>query len=267
MQSSLTRFSLICSLTLITACGGRSPADLQRTLGYTPQVDTQGQVILDLASQNRLSMQQNKPFSYRYISPHTAEDAAEDTATKTKTSPTPQKTNSTSTKPLLKETPTPEPGVTAPDKNQQEIISPRLSGPQVNDFELENLQGERRRFEFPREKLLVLAIADQKGSEGMENWIKPLYDRYTSRIDIEGVAELSAVPGFARGIARGIISGLVKQPILLDWTGEVSQQFKAQKNITNLYVINPQGQIIASSSGEATLEKLKEMVAAIDSAL
>lgn len=274
MQSSLTRFSLLCSLTLMAACGGRSPADLQRTFGYIPQVDTQGQVILDLASQNRLSMQQNKPFAYRYISPHTAENTTEDTSNETETAPVSQSGVSSSAKTPLKKTPSaqvsppiPERSITVSGKNEEESVPSRLSGPQVNDFELENLQGDRRRFEFPRQKLLVLAIADQKGSEGMENWIKPLYDRYTSRIDIEGVAELSAVPGFARGIARGIISGLVKQPILLDWTGEVSQQFKAQKNVTNLYIIDPQGQMIASSSGEATLEKLKEMVEAIDSAL
>lgn len=277
MPSFLTRFSLICSLTLMTACGGRSPADLQRTIGYTPQVDTQGQVILDLASQNRLSMQQNKPFSYRYISP-TAERATESSteniaaeanvpAQAQQNAAAPPAASLSKTPASSAKTPTPVQNTAAPAKNPEATTRPRQNGPQIGDFALEDLQGERRRFQFPREKLLVLAIADQKGSEGMENWIKPLYDRYSSRIDIEGVAELSAVPGFARGIARGIISGLVKQPILLDWTGEVSQQLKAQKNITNLYVIDAQGQLIASSSGEATLEKLKEMVEAIDSAL
>lgn len=263
MPSALTRLLLIFLPTCLSACGGRSPADLQRTIGYTQQQTAQGQIILDLASQNRLSMQQNAPFSYRYISPQ----ADENTTTRSEIQPPPVETPQArpSDSPLKEK---PSSGSLTPKSEQTLTPLPSPSPPpQVKNFTLENLQGHQTSFQFPREKVLVLAIADQKGSEDMENWIQPLYDRYGTRVDIEGVAELSAVPAFARGIARGIISGLVKQPILLDWKGEVSQQFNAKKNVTNLYIIHPQGHIITSNSGEATLEKLKEMVKAIDSAL
>ena len=101
----------------------------------------------------------------------------------------------------------------------------------------------------------------------MENWIKPLYDRYTDRVDIQGVAELAAVPKFARGIARGIIDGMVEQPILLDWTGNVSQQFGAQKQTANVYVISTEGYILAQASGTAQLDKLKALARVVDEAL
>ena len=265
---------LFCLISL-TACGGRSPADLQRTLGYVQQIDAQGRPVLDLASQNRLSMQKNTPFSYIYTPPNTDVENTEATDTETIDTddllPGNASTN-TETETAISEDTAFEAteAVGAEEDLLEDAIEdtlPEVNLPQAQAFSLENLQGGTQQFSFPRSKVLILAIADQKGSEDMENWVKPLYDRYTDSVDIHGVAELSAVPKLARGIARGIISGIVKQPIMLDWTGEVSRQFGAQSGVTNVYAINPQGQIIASGSGLASLDKLKVIAESVDNAL
>lgn len=260
---------LFCLISL-SACGGRSPADLQRTLGYVQQVDTQGRPVMSLAGQNRLSMQQNTPFSYMYTTPGNETEATADATAIDTDDLLPGDTASIATEDEFTEEFTPE---DAPieenfiEEAPTESAPAEASPPQAPAFTLENLKGEKQSFSFPRSKILIIAIADQKGSEDMENWIQPLYDRYTDSVDIQGVAELSAVPKFARGIARGIISGIVKQPIMLDWTGTVSSQFGAQAGVTNVYAINAQGQIIAQGSGAANLDKLKAIAESVDAAL
>lgn len=255
---------LFCLISL-TACGGRSPADLQRTLGYMQQMDTQGRPVMNLASQNRLSMQQNTPFSYIYTPPSNDEATKTTASTAVNTDDLLPSNTSIATEEMISETSSTE--EIATEEIATDTIMPEVNLPQAPAFILENLKGETQQFSFPRTKVLILAIADQKGSEDMENWIKPLYDRYNDSVEIQGVAELSAVPKFARGIARGIISGIVKQPIMLDWTGNVSGQFGAKAGVTNVYAINAQGQIIASGSGIASLDKLKAIAERVDNAL
>lgn len=265
-----TAILFFCLISL-TACGGRSPSDLQRTLGYVQQMDGQGRPVMDLASQNRLSMQRNTPFSYIYTPPSNEEDAETTESGIVNTDDLlpgdAGSTTETITEGVSSEAPEAPVAEDTPLEGSVDEISIAADLPQAPAFTLENLQGETQQFSFPRTKVLIIAIADQKGSEDMENWIQPLYDRYTDSVDIHGVAELSAVPKFARGIARGIISGIVKQPIMLDWTGNVSSQFAAKSGVTNVYAINAQGQIIASGSGLASLDKLKAIAESVDNAL
>jgi hypothetical protein len=245
----------LIGLFSLTACGGISPTNARQIEVYMQQIDNQTNTGMDLASQNRMELQRNTPFVYVYTSPQIAER-------KTSESLPSNKTGSGNDKKIVDSKAAIAVSETITDLNETTSEAPQL--PQAPAFTLENLKGENKLFAFPREKVLILAIADQKGSETMENWIKPLFDRYRDKIEIQGVAELSAVPKFARGIARGIISGLVKQPILLDWTGTVSTQFGAKPGKTNLYAINTQGQIIAQASGVANLEKLTAIVEIID---
>lgn len=142
--------------------------------------------------------------------------------------------------------------------------SKRPQYPRAIPFQLEDLKGQKQSYSFPRSQILVLAFADQKGSELMADWITPLYQRLGSTVEIQGVAELSAVPTLARGIARGIISSLVDQPIMLDWTGQVSRSFGARSGVTHLFVITPEGEIVADFAGSANPADLKALFQAIE---
>ncbi len=101
----------------------------------------------------------------------------------------------------------------------------------------------------------------------MEKWIQPLYERFTDQIEICGIAELSAVPAFARGIAQGIISGLVKYPVLLDWEGSVSRSYQVEKAQTTLVIIDTHGKIRMRKSGDFNAEKFTDISALITSLL
>lgn len=87
----------------------------------------------------------------------------------------------------------------------------------AKSFSLKDQFGNSHELKFPREKITVLAFADRSGSDQLEGWIRPLYQRYREKIDIYGVAELSAVPMIARGFVRSVIRKSSNYPIMLDW--------------------------------------------------
>lgn len=222
--------SLFCVLATLSACGGRSPADLQRTIGYTQQVDAQGQVVMDLATQNRINMQRNAPFSYIYTVPETE---------------------------------------TTPNEEAEATeVTAETTGklPIAPDFTLENLSGMQEHIAFPRSRVMIIAIADPHGSDDMENWLTPLQDRYPYSVDFYSLIELSSVSAADRANARTIVkqTQVVDTPLLFDWTGRVSKAFKAEAQVTNVYAINGKGEIIAEGHGAADLEKLKAFADIVD---
>lgn len=132
------------------------------------------------------------------------------------------------------------------------------------DFELKDQYDNRAAYRFPKQKVSVLTFGDRKGSEQIEGWVRPLWDRYQTRIDQQGVAVLTAVPFFARGIVRGIFKSKVKYPVLLDWTGSVAQSYGYRSGKANLYVIDREGQIVLKVVGPATPADLQKVCAQID---
>ncbi|MBT9546551.1 MAG: hypothetical protein IV090_14270 [Candidatus Sericytochromatia bacterium] len=71
-------------------------------------------------------------------------------------------------------------------------------------FSLKDQKGISSLIQFPKNKITVLVFADREGAAQMEKWIQPLYAKYTDQIDIHGIADLSAVPRFARGILKAL---------------------------------------------------------------
>ena len=134
-------------------------------------------------------------------------------------------------------------------------------------FSLKDQKGLASEVRFPKAKITVLAFADREGAAQMEKWIQPLYAKYTDQIDIYGIADLSAVPRFARGIAQTIVSSLVKYPIMLDWDGNISQAYQAEKAKTNLFVIDQAGEIHLHLSGSTSPEKQAEIEAKVEALL
>ncbi len=134
----------------------------------------------------------------------------------------------------------------------------------VPDFELKDQYDKTASYRFPKPKVTVLTFGDRKGSEQIEGWARPLWDRYQTKIDQQGVAVLTSVPFFARGIVRGIFKSNVKYSVLLDWTGSVSKSFGYQSGKANLYVINRDGQIVLTVTGAASQTELNKVFAQID---
>lgn len=134
-------------------------------------------------------------------------------------------------------------------------------------FSLKDQFDKEMSFEFPREKPCVLAIADKAGSEQLEEWLRPLIEKYGDKVDFQGVAELSGVPGIAKGIVRNIIKKKTTRAIMLDWKGDVARQYNFEKDTANLLLIDKTGNIVARRTGAVNNLRLMAFSSEIDQLL
>jgi hypothetical protein len=137
----------------------------------------------------------------------------------------------------------------------------------ASDFALKDQYGKLHEIRFPRDKITILAFGDREGAEQLESWIRPLYERYQDKIDIYGIAVLSAVPAIARGLVRSIIRSKSSYPVMLDWEGNVSQSFGYEKGKANVYLIDKKGFLIAKKTGLASQKDLESLFKEIDKVL
>lgn len=135
------------------------------------------------------------------------------------------------------------------------------------EFSLKDQFGVETAYKFPREKVSILTIGDKEGAEQLEAWIRPLAEKYGDKIELHGVAELSAVPGIAKGIVRNIIKKKSSHSVMLDWSGDVSKSYGFKKDSANLFLIDKQGNIISRQTGAATPAQLQALYAQIDGLL
>ncbi len=131
-------------------------------------------------------------------------------------------------------------------------------------FILKDQHKTAHHYRFPRPKISMLLFADHAGSSQLENWIRPLYDRYQDTIHIDGVAELSSVPKLIRGMVRSAFRDRLTRPVMLDWSGEVSTDYHYESGKANLFVIDPNGHILLKVVGAMSDAKLERVQNAID---
>jgi hypothetical protein len=141
------------------------------------------------------------------------------------------------------------------------------TGGQVGGFELEDQHGRRHQVEFPKARVTVLTLADRAGSDQLEGWVRPLYERYRDAIDIHGVAKLAGVPTPLRPMLRALFRKGVDYPVMMDWTGEVSTNCNVEARVANLMVICPAGRVDYRFNGPASPEELRRCFARIDALL
>ncbi len=135
------------------------------------------------------------------------------------------------------------------------------------EFELKDQHDKATSYSFPKKNITVLTFGDRKGSEQIEGWVRPLWDRYQNKIDQQGVAVLSSVPFFARGFVRGIFKSKVKYSVLLDWKGDVSKAYGYKSGSANVFVIDRDGRIVLKIIGAANQNELNRLFATIDGLL
>jgi hypothetical protein len=135
------------------------------------------------------------------------------------------------------------------------------------EFVLQDQHAADQKIQFPRAKISVLIVADQKGSEQIAPWVTPLYARYEKRIDIAGLASLPGIPSPFHGLFRREFRKKLAYPVLLDWTGEVSKTFNAKPNVANLFVIGKDGKILVNKTGAVAPAELKDVTDTIDAGL
>ena len=138
---------------------------------------------------------------------------------------------------------------------------------QLNDFELTDQNSVVRTYNFPKPKVTAMTVADRKGSDQLEPWIQKLYDRYGERIDIDGVADVSMIPGPLRGMVRELFRKRLTHSVMLDWGGTVVKRFGFQPGLANVFVIDRRGCIVKHLAGPLNPTAERELFRAIDRAM
>ena len=104
-------------------------------------------------------------------------------------------------------------------------------------------------FEAGSNAVTVITVADRKGSEQVEGWVRAIKTRYAERVVQLGVADVSAVPSPMRGMIRKKFAEKYSvTPVLLDWKGEVTKHFSAQSSAVNVLVVSRSGTIVKALS-------------------
>jgi hypothetical protein len=129
----------------------------------------------------------------------------------------------------------------------------------LSSFELKDQHQRSHHFDFPRTNLFILTVADQKGSEQIAAWVRPLKERFPEGLPIEGVADVSSVPGLLRPLVRREFKNKFERPVMLDWSGDLVTQLNCQPGVVNVFAIATNGALLWNSFGAAEANKLAEL--------
>lgn len=122
-------------------------------------------------------------------------------------------------------------------------------------------------FGFPQPGISILTVADQKGSEQIESWVRPLKARYPTGLTLEGVADVSGVPAPLRPLIRRKFCDAFPHPLMLDWSGSVVKQLKPVRSLANVLVLNTNGIVLTRFQGAAEATQLARLFALLDAQL
>ena len=137
----------------------------------------------------------------------------------------------------------------------------------ISDFVLSDQNSVLRRYSFPKEKVTAMTVADRAGSAQLEPWIRNLYERYGSQIDIDGVADVSMVPTPLHGVVRALFRNRLTHSVMLDWDGSVAKRLDYEPGVANIYVIDREGTILQRITGPVNLSSKLELFRTIDGAI
>ena len=136
-----------------------------------------------------------------------------------------------------------------------------------SSIELRDQFESLHKLSFPTTNLTLLTIADHKGSEQVANWVAPVHARYGRRVIIHGIADVSAVPAWLRGVVRKKFRQRQSYPVMLDWSGDTVKAFASAQDCVNVFVVDDGGRILKRFTGAAKPDALAELYATIDRAL
>lgn len=120
---------------------------------------------------------------------------------------------------------------------------------------------------FPTTNITLLTVADKAGSEQIVGWVEPVKRQFEDRVVIEGIADVSTVPKFLRGLVRRKFQKAQTHPVMLDWSGTVVRTFSPLADQANILVLDREGKILKHWSGVATPEAVKELCETLKLAL
>jgi peroxiredoxin len=112
-------------------------------------------------------------------------------------------------------------------------------------------------------RLVVLIASDKEGKAQNSIWAKAIRDKYADRVSVQGVADVSSVPFFLKGMIRSDFKK-ERDSILLDWKGEVFKAYDITKGVSNVILVDKDGMIRHRTSGLASPEAVQALFLKID---
>lgn len=117
------------------------------------------------------------------------------------------------------------------------------------DFAIEDQFGTLHTDEDCGKNVILLLGGGRKGSTFIDDWGPPLHDALATELDAGtvcsvGFAHLKGVPFFVK---KKIVASFPKDPdawTLLDWKGQISRTWGAEKDAANLYLFNRDGRLV-----------------------
>jgi hypothetical protein len=126
-------------------------------------------------------------------------------------------------------------------------------------IELPDQFEQTQRLAFPNTNITVLTLADRKGSEQISGWVEPVAKRFGKRVDVQGIADVSAVPRLLRGTVRAVFRKEQSYPVMMDWSGKEVAKFAPKENVTTVLLIDGQGKILRRYEGAAKKPDVEEL--------
>ncbi len=116
-----------------------------------------------------------------------------------------------------------------------------------------------QKLSFPNTNLTVLTLADRKGSQQIAGWVELVAEKFGSRVNVRGIADVSGVPRLLRGAVRSAFRKEQSYPVMMDWAGDVVKRFSPAADQATVLVIDGQGRILRRFVGPATPTQVDEL--------
>lgn len=137
-------------------------------------------------------------------------------------------------------------------------IAPNFSLKDQNDklFELSILHG----------KVIVITASGREGANDNRVWGEAIGKKYGDKLVYLGAADLRGVPPLFRWFALQIAQKTSSPGIslLLDWEGKIFKAYNLVPEVSNVVIIDKDGNIRAKEAGKCDQEALRRLFKAID---
>ena len=147
------------------------------------------------------------------------------------------------------------------------IAADGTAQPRVGNFGLKDQNDRYTAVNFPSDRPVVLIFGDRKGSGQREGWSTPLGKRYDEKAYIFGIASLSGVPSYARGLVRRLIRRQTAYPVLLDWGGKVAGPLGYRSGKAMVVVVAKNGTVLTTKYGAVSEPELRAVNSELDNQL
>ncbi len=153
-----------------------------------------------------------------------------------------------------------------PDPPAEAAQVPNLPRP-VPTFTLKDQFRKKHTLTPPFERVQVIAVGDEFSYQHGEKWYKRGKESYEGKVDMHAVAALKSLFFLWRPWLKAYMRKHVEESVLLDFKNKAPQALGYEPKLINLFVVNPEGQIIEHITGKYTQRRFKRLCAAIDALL